>query len=123
MAQSAISAKQRVEKEVLGELINGLNTGAISVETAKEIARETLETVTKIEQHEDTVLDFYRRLSQKHEPFKLLYTKVKGEIMRGREIQAHKDALTAIENGQIAQAHTIAKGALAQTAHETTNNK
>lgn len=120
MAQSKLSAKRRIEKEVLDEIINELSAGKLSIETAREIARETLATVAKIEEHEESIAQFYKRLSQKHPSFKLLYTKIKGEILRAREISAHRQALSAIEAGNIDEAHKIASSTIKATAHEAT---
>lgn len=123
MAGGTISAKTRVEKEVLDEIIDGLNSGKMSLEVARDAARETLMTVDKIEKHEDSILDFYNRLSQKHKDFKILFIKAKSEILSAREVTAYKQALSAVNSGDIATARKIADSAIENSANETTNTK
>ncbi|OGD84970.1 hypothetical protein A2165_04580 [Candidatus Curtissbacteria bacterium RBG_13_40_7] len=117
----AISAKKRVEKQVLEVIIDGLNSGELTVEKAQEAARDTLAIVEKIEESEQSILNFYEDLSQKHPIFKLLYTQAKDQLTRSKEISAYNQALKAIDNGDVGIAHKIVTGAISQTAHETTN--
>ena len=121
MGITALSAKSRVEKEVVDVIIDGLNSGDMTVEQAQQAARDTLTTVEKIEEHEDSIVNFYKNLSDKYPVFKILYTKVKSEIIKSREISQYRQALTAIDAGNFDNAHQIAKTALVQTAHETKN--
>ncbi|MEX2028262.1 MAG: hypothetical protein WD988_02070 [Candidatus Curtissbacteria bacterium] len=121
MQPDSVSAKKRVEKEVLDAIINGLNSGKLPLEEAQLAARETLATLEKIDKHEETIEEFYRNLAEKYPPFQILYTKVKDELTRSREVSAYRQALSAIDEGQIDQAHQIAKGALEATANETAN--
>ncbi len=116
-----LSAKDRVAKEVLDEIIDGLNSGTLPLEKAQEVARLTLATLDKIEKHEDTIIDFYRELSERYENFKVLYTKIREEILRSREITAYRSALVAIDSGRIEEAKDIVDAAIEQTANETTN--
>src|SRR3989338_3988167 len=118
MDQSALSAKKKVEKEVLEVIIKNLNSGTLSVEMAREAAKLTLAEVERIEKHEETVADFYKNLSTKYPVFNILYTKIKGELATSRELSAHRLALAAIDSGKIEEAHKIA-----QTANETTSTK
>lgn len=115
------SLRIKVEKEVLEQLLSDLVADKIDLEKAREIARETLVKIDEIEKHEESVMQFYENLSKKHEPFKMLYTKVKGDILRGREVNAYRSALMAIHSGDVGSAQNIAKGALATTANETAN--
>ncbi len=123
MSQPAKSTKDRVEKEVLEVIIKNLYSGEMKVEEARQVARETLAQIEKIEKQEESISDFYKNLSQKYPVFKVLYTKIKGELAVPRELSAHRQALVAIHAGNIDEAHKIAQGALVQTAHETTDNK
>lgn len=123
MPQPVLSDKRRVEKEVVEVLIKNLYSGDISVDKARLVAKETLAEVERIEKHEETVVDFYKSLSYKFPSFNILYTKIKGEIAAPRESSAHKLALTAINSGNIEEAHKIAQSAIAHTAHETHNDK
>lgn len=113
------SLKNKVAKEVLDQLLNDLGTYKITVPVAKQIARDTLNALDKIESHEKSLVDFYADLSVKHEPFKMLYTKVKGEVLRSHEENAYRDALSAIHSGDVGTAQQIASGALTKTANET----
>lgn len=122
MSQPANSGKDRVEKEVLEVIIKNLYSGGMKVEEARLVARETLAQVAKIEKQEESVIDFYKELSQKFPVFKVLYTKIKGELAVPRELSAHREALQAIHSGDIDRANKIAQSALVQTAHEATNN-
>ena len=123
MDQSALSAKKKVEKEVLEVIIKNLNSGTLSVEMAREAAKLTLSEVERIEKHEETVADFYKNLSTKYPIFNILYTKIKGELATSRELSAHRLALAAIDSGKIDEAHKIAQSAIVQTANETTSTK
>ena len=123
MDQSALSAKKKVEKEVLEVIIKNLNSGTLSVEMAREAAKLTLAEVERIEKHEETVADFYKNLSTKYPVFNILYTKIKGELATSRELSAHRLALAAIDSGKIDEAHKIASAAIVQTANETTGTK
>lgn len=118
-----ISARRRVAKEVSDEIIKGLNAGTMSLEDARAIARETLAILDEIERHEDLVLSFYEKMAEKYTVFKLLYTRVKGEILKAREIAEYRAALIAIEAGNVAEANEILKAAIAETANETTELK
>lgn len=119
MPASTLSAKYRVEKEIVDAIVDGLNSGEMTVEQAQLAARDTLATVGEIEQHEDSILNFYKNLSDKYPVFKILYTKVKAEIIKSREISQYRQALGAIDAGNFDSAHQIAKNALGKTAHET----
>ena len=121
MAQNVLSAKQRVEKEVLDAIIDGLNSGELTVEQAQSAAKDTLATLNKIDEHENSLLEFYKNLAAKHEIFALLYTKVKDEIIRSREMSDWRKALSAIDAGDINGAHAIVKTAISQSSHEATN--
>lgn len=123
MDQPAISAKKKVEKEVLEVIIKNLNAGTLKVNDAKLVAKLTLSEVKRIEMHEETVADFYKNLSEKYPVFLILYTKIKGDLAASRELSAHREALAAIDSGKIDEAHKIARGAVAQTANETSNAK
>ena len=116
-----LSAKARVEKEIVNVIIDGLNSGEMTVEAARQAARDTLATVNKIEEHEDSILEFYKNLSEKYPVFEILYTKVKSEIIRSREMSDWRRALTAIDTGDINGAHAIVKSAISQSANEATN--
>ncbi len=113
------SLKTQVQKEVLGEIIHGLTGKTMKLEEAQAIAIETLAASDKIEKHEETVMEFYAELAKNHKRFANLYTKVKGDILRSREVTAYRDALSAIGAGNIDAAHQIAKTALNTTANET----
>lgn len=126
MDQPAVSAKNkqsfstnRVAKEVLDVIIDGLNSGEMPLAQAQQAARETLATISKIEKHEESILDFYKNLSEKYPVFEILYTRVKSEIIKSRELSHYHRALSAIDAGDFVSAHQIAKTALSQTAHET----
>jgi len=123
MDQPALSAKKRVEEEVLNVIIDGLNSGEMAVEQARQAAKDTLSTVGKIEAHEESILEFYKNLAQKFPVFEILYTKVKDEIIRSREISQYRQALTAIDAGDLDSAHQIAKSALVQSAYEAKDVK
>lgn len=114
-----LSGKKRVEKEVFETIIDGLNSGDLTIEQARQAAKETLATVSKIESHEDSILQFYTGLAKTHPIFEILKNKVQDEIIRSRELSHYKQALTAIDQGDVATAHKIAQSALLQTAHET----
>ncbi|MEK7581452.1 MAG: hypothetical protein AAB512_04155 [Patescibacteria group bacterium] len=117
--QEPLSVKTQIEKDVLARILLGLHNFTMTVEAAREIARMTLATVDKIVKHEETVVEFYRDLAKKHKSFEILYTKVKGEILRGQEITAYRDALNLVNEGKIEEANKIAQGALDITANET----
>lgn len=119
MSTSTLSAKTRVEKEVVDAIVDGLNSGEMTVEQSQQAARDTLAAIGAIEQHEDSILNFYKNLSDKYPVFKILYTKVKAEIIKSREISQYRQALGAIDAGNFDSAHQIAKAALGETAHET----
>jgi hypothetical protein len=117
------SLKTQVQKEVLVEIIHGLTSKTMKLDEAQAIARETLAASDKIERHEESVMEFYNELAKNHKRFLNLYTKVKGDILRDREVTAYRDALSAIDAGNIDAAHQIAKSALSTTANETTITK
>lgn len=121
MNQPALSPKTRVEKEVVDVIIDSLNGGDLTVEGAREVARLTLGTLVKIEQHEESVVQFYKDLASKYPIFNILYTKVKGEIVKSKELSAYRQALTAIHAGNVDEAHRIASLTIKQSAHEATN--
>ncbi len=121
MAEKALTVKDRVAKEVLDEIIDGLNAGTLTLEKAQEVARLTLAKLDEIEKHEDIVVEFYRQLAEKYENFKILYTKIKEEILRSREIVAWRNALVAIDAGRIEEAKDIVDAAIAQTSNEAVN--
>lgn len=123
MDQPAISAKKRVEKEVLDTIMDGLGSGDLDSQKAQDIARETLATLKLLDEHEESLEKFYKNLASKYPIFSLLYTKIRGDIAHSREMTAHRQALAAIDAGKIDEAHQIAKGAIAQTAHEATNTR
>lgn len=114
-----ISARKRVANEVLDQLISGLESGEITIEQARAIAHETLAALDQIEKHEDIIVDFYKKLADRYPAFKLLYTRVKGEILKAREMAHYRSALVAIEAGDVAGANEILKSAIEQTANET----
>lgn len=118
-----LSAKNRVEKDVLGVIIDGLNSGDLPIDQAQQAAKETLATISRIEQHEDSILDFYKKLADKYPVFKILYTRNKDEVIRSRELSDYRKALSALDAGDVAQAHQIVKSAISQTADETVNVK
>lgn len=118
---SPLSAKGRVEKEVLELLIDGLNSGELTVDSAKAAARETLATLEKLDAHEETLAEFYKNLAEKYPIFAELYDKVNSEIVKTKEFSAYRQALSAIHNGELEKAHAIAKGAIVATAHESNN--
>jgi len=117
------TARTRVSKEVLEHLVKSLESGELTVEQARKIAGETLATLTEIEKHEEQILDFYKKLADDYPTFVLLYTRIKGEVIKAREILEYEAALKAIENGNTAQAQEILKVAIADTANETTDLK
>lgn len=119
----AISERRRVADEVLDQLIKGLSSGQISVEQSRAIATETLAVLERIEEHEDLIMDYYKKMAEKYTVFKLLYTRIKSEILKAREIAQYKAALMAIEAGNVAEANEILKAAIADTANETTELK
>lgn len=119
MDKNADTARARVSKEVLDHLIKSLGSGELSVDQARKIATETLATLTVIEKHEGQILDFYKKLADDYPTFVLLYTRIKGEVLKAREILEYEAALKAIENGNTAQAQEILKTAIADTANET----
>jgi len=125
MVQSAsvgvLSAKRRVEKEVLELLIDGLNSGELTVDKAREAARETLETLEKLDTHEETLAEFYKSLSEKYPIFAELYDRVKSDVVKAKEVSAYRQAIAAIHTGQMEKAHSIAQGAIVATAHESGN--
>lgn len=121
MDQPASSLKSRVEKEVLEVIIDGLNSGDLTVEKAQEVARETLATCDKIEKHEESIAQFYKELASKYPVFNILYTKVKDEILKSKELTAYRAALNAIDTGNLDEAHRIASSTISQSAHEATN--
>lgn len=123
MDNTQISLREKVEREVLNEIIDGLNTGSIPLEKAREIAKETLAEISKIEKHEESILNFYQKLSKMHPAFNVLYSRVKGEIIMNREVSEYRKALTAIDEGKIDEANTIVNSALGKTANETVNVK
>lgn len=119
MARDSVSLKTRVEKEVVDQLIASLNNGSLSVEDAQQISRDTLGAVDSIERHEKSVIDFYETLAQKHPSFEILYTRIKGQLLRAHEVSAYKDALSAIDAGDLDTAKNIAGDAIDKTADET----
>lgn len=121
MNQPGISAKQRVEKEVLDTIISGLNSGDIDSQKAQDIARETLTTLKMLDEHDETIEKFYKNLSEKYAIFKFLYTRVKAEIVKARELSAHRKAIEAVDAGDIGKAQQIASGAITETDDETAN--
>lgn len=116
-------AKKQVEKDVLDTIVGGLNSGELSADIAKEIAKETLATLSKIDEHEETVLEFYKNLSTKHAIFNFLYTRVRNDIAKSKEMSAHRMALVAIHEGRVDEAQIIASGAISKTANETADLK
>lgn len=123
MDKNTDTARTRVSKEVLEHLVKSLESGELTVEQARKIAGETLATLTEIEKHEEQILDFYKKLADDYPTFVLLYTRIKGEVIKAREILEYEAALKAIENGNTAQAQEILKVAIADTANETTDLK
>lgn len=121
MVQSALSAKARIEKEVLEVIIDGLNSGDLTVESARLAAKEVLATLEKIDKHEESIAEFYKNLAQKYPVFNLLYTRINAEILKSKELSAHRQALAAIDAGNIDEAHKIASMAINQSAHESNN--
>lgn len=119
----ALSAKKRVEKEVLETIMDGLGGGEIDSQKAQDIARETLATLKMLDEHEESIEKFYQNLAAKYPIFNLLYTKIKDERFRSREVSAHQQALSAIDEGNIDEARKIATGAILQTANEATDAK
>ncbi|KKR49379.1 MAG: hypothetical protein UX79_C0031G0008 [candidate division WWE3 bacterium GW2011_GWB1_47_11] len=121
MVQPAISLKTRIEKEVLEVIIDGLNSGELTVESARQAAKEVLATLEKIDKHEESIAQFYKNLAQKYPVFNLLYTRINAEIVKSKELSAHRQALAAIDAGNIDEAHKIAQMAINQSAHESNN--
>ena len=121
MVQPALSAKARIEKEVLEVIIDGLNSGDLTVESARQAAKEVLATLEKIDKHEESIAQFYKNLAQKYPVFNLLYTRINAEIVKSKELSAHRQALAAIDAGNIDEAHKIAQMAINQSAHESNN--
>lgn len=122
MVQPALSLKTRIEKEVLEVIIDGLNSGELTVESARQAAKEILATLEKIEKHEESIAEFYKNLAQKYPVFNLLYTRFNAEIVKSKELSAHRQALAAIDAGNIDEAHKIASTAINQSAHESNSN-
>lgn len=122
MVQPALSFKTRIEKEVLEVIIDGLNSGDLTVESARQVAKEVLATLEKIEKHEESIAEFYKNLAEKYPVFNLLYTRINAEIVKSKELSAHRQALAAIDAGNIDEAHKIAQMAINQSANETGNN-
>ena len=122
MVQPALSGKARIEKEVLGTIIDGLNSGELTAENAQVVAKDTLAALQKIDKHEESILKFYKDLSDKHPLFKILYTRINAEVVKARELSAHRNALVALDIGNIDEAKKIATGAMEATAHEATIN-
>ena len=123
VAENSVSLKNKIEREVLDEIIESLGNGSLTVGEAQQIARETIATIDAVERHEKTIVDFYKGLSERHKQFEILYTKAKGDILRAHEETALKDALAAIEAGNVDNAHKIAQGAIEKTADETDIDK
>ena len=121
MVQPALSLKARIEKEVLEVIIDGLNSGDLTVESARQAAKEILATLEKIDKHEESIAQFYKNLAQKYPVFNLLYTRINAEIVKSKELSAHRQALAAIDAGNIDEAHKIASMAINQSAHEPNN--
>ena len=121
MDQPALSDKARIEKEVLEVIIDGLNSGELTVESARQAAKEVLATLEKIDKHEESIAQFYKNLAQKYPVFNLLYTRINAEIVKSKELSAHRQALAAIDAGKIEEAHKIASMAINQSAHEPNN--
>lgn len=121
MVRPALSAKARIEKEVLEVIIDGLNSGDLTVESARQAAKEVLATLAKIDKHEESIAAFYKNLAEKYPVFNLLYTRINAEILKSKELSAHRQALAAIDAGKIDEAHKIAQSAISQSAHETNN--
>ena len=121
MDQPALSVKARIEKEVLEVIIDGLNSGELTVENARQAAKEVLATLEKIDKHEESIAQFYKNLAQKYPVFNLLYTRINAEIVKSKELSAHRQALAAIDAGNIDEAHKIAQMAINQSAHEPNN--
>ena len=118
-----VVTKKQVEKDVLSTIVGGLNSGELTADNAKEIAKETLATLSKIDEHEETVVDFYKNLSAKHAIFKFLYTRVRNDIAKSKEMSAHRMALVAIHEGRVDEAQKIARGSINKTANETADLK
>lgn len=123
MANLQQVTKKQVEKDVLSTIVGGLNSGELTADNAKEIAKETLATLSKIDEHEETVVDFYKNLSTKHPIFNFLYTRVRNDIAKSKEMSAHRMALVAIHEGRVDEAQKIASGAINKTANETADLK
>ena len=123
MEAKSLSVKDRVAKEVLDVIIDGLNSSEMPLPQAQQAARETLAAISKIEKHEESILEFYKNLSEKYPVFEILYTRVADEIIKSREMSHYQRALSAIDAGDLDSAHEIAKTALVQTAHEAKDVK
>lgn len=117
-ASAALSAKKRVEKDVLGAIMDGLSGGEIDSQKAQEIAKETLVTLKMLDEHEETLEKFYKNLSDKYDIFKILYTNVRADIAKAKELSAHRKALAAINAGDLEGARQIATTAILGTANE-----
>lgn len=123
MADLRVLAKSQVEKEVLDTIVDGLNGGQLTVDSAQAIAKETLSTLSAIDEHEQTVANFYKNLAQKYPIFNLLYTRVRDDIAKSKEMSAHRMALVAIHEGRVGEAQKIATSAMSKTANETADLK
>lgn len=123
MEENSNTPRSRVSKEVLEHLTKSLQNGDLTIDQARKIASETLATLAEIEKHEEQVLDFYKKLADNYPTFVLLYTRIKGEVLKAREILEYEAALKAIENGNTKQAQEILKTAIADTANETAELK
>ena len=117
----ALSAKKRVEKEVLDAIIDGLTAGEIDSAKAQDIAKETLATLKILDEHEESLEKFYKNLSDKYDIFKILYTNVRADIVKAKELSAHRKALAAIDAGDLEGARAIATTAISGTANENAN--
>jgi len=119
MDEPIVSLKSKVEREVVDQIIASLNNGSLKVEEAQQVAKETIATIDAVERQERSVVDFYQNLAEKHSQFEILYTKVKGDILRMHEESEYKKALSAINSGDMSGASLIAQGAIVKTANET----
>lgn len=118
-----LSAKDRVEKEVLNLILSEMESGKLTLPQAQDVAKVTLEKIGEIEAHQEAVLTFYESLARKYPAFQLLYTQAKGDLVKSKELTAYKQALEAIHAGNVAGANQIVESAVAQTANETTNTR
>lgn len=119
MDKNSDTPRARVSKDILEHLVKSLENGDLTVDQARKIAADTLAALTVIEKQEEEVLDFYKKLADNYPTFVLLYTRIKGEVLKAREILEYEAALKAIESGDTAQAHEILKTAITDTANET----